>query len=605
MANKQEIKDLIALSLTEKRTSINKSEFSFIDQGLQSGNGLQKLLKDFCTLSDWAETLLGDPDLLASIQKNYDLPNATSQDIVDGINQLTKDLKIPRYYMSNEAAQKTILVFFVHDEIQRYLNDPKNKDLEQKIDKGESAQEKAWKDFAILNEIVFRRYRQKEENLQLVQEKLTSKAEGLQEKPIIDEATKFYNGFLSKKLQGKNGLIEDFFNPEEVYKQCLIDKNGTKQVRVSPTEYKALTTEPSQDQDTKTAQEQSLDQILMQLEEVPVIALFKSKVEKGISERMSILQKEDPGTITKISKATLQTAVDFYQSTVAEQHYGTDWSEDIKKKIEDEYPEDSTQHNLLGALERIMRNAPHKKGRIRSIPYYTKAELTNKQQQAYTDAHSYFKAEVSSLKTAIDENNIEKSIEKIKNLEFMTKKLDSIEMLHKKIATEESTEQLVNIQEVLSAAGLGKAPDLDSILKNMQTIKSQRTYNACLETLQSLKQTITNDGITNEVRLLTGALEKHIEAAEKKQESWFSRLINWFSSNRSKAPSIETAKKRSRFTIAALSTYKESKISEELGKIKQHIKKSNDRAVQQSTTTPKPAPATHKKSTPLKSRTQR
>ncbi len=615
-------------SSKEKRQSISEKDTQ-IGENLQAGNGLQKFLADTEILESWCDTMLGDQNIQNAITNNLDTVNTQekegstsnldtdkSEEIKKALDhiagQLYKELgMIQKRTLTQDRITKILKTLFVHDAIQNI----RDKKLDQKPTAEEVAEAEAsplkaaWYDFNnVLNPIVFRRYRMNADNLKAITSQLKMPDSLSDDRGL---AKKLFEKLNPEKPEGSKkppGIIENFFNEEKAAQQCSIDgkfiSEPSESTKTTASGQESVVSgnnsEPvSNPSELKPLNEQT---VLNQLNEAPVIALFKTTVEEGwiakyVEEKLHTDSNPiEQGTREKKTWATMfkekgitmlqgaENVASLIKSATGTQQYGNDWKETLIKKIKENKNLSSKEIGAqIAALIRIMDSAPNT-SLIGSKKFYTVDELTSKQIQALENAQTYLSQQLDALDTKLNENHIEACSSIIESMVSVAEKIDQTtqamgENMYQNYCAWQTL--FPNDSSSTEASEINK--EIEKFLTELESIKSQRTYNGCLETLKTLKSTITADPTAKQAvqaKVLAAALSKQITQAEKKGP--LQKLLDWLKqlfspTQKLTAETLLEAGPRTR--LSREGTHKESKIVEDLETISKQLDSTQSHAL--------------------------
>ena len=567
----EEAEKLVA---NEKRNPIPPGKMYYVQGGLKAGDGFVKLKADCQTLKDWSDKILEDRDIEQQAKTILGLDS--EQSIKDTITSYAETIFNKRPIGSGINNQKEIAniiqVMLVHNAIQLDRAEQKaaeEKDATQAIGKKEqvhmegkepvSTNEKdnedllnAKKDFELLNTVVFRRYRIKPANQKFIPRLAQAAGDG---KEVIES------------------MLKGFFNPSEAVKQCQIEKeDGQKTLRTTP---EAIT------QLYKTTNALTAAETLQQLNEASVIALFIKNVERNW--RTDFVEERLPQTKNRSLLAAATTLVrgverglGFIKKVTNLQQYGNNWQhrliQEIKQNKSLTSPEKGSQ---IAALICVMRDAPNT-SKIGTTKYYTHDELVSKQIQALENAQTYLEQQLAALDTELDNNNSTACASIIDSMVSVAEKIDqTTKTIGEEMYQNYSKWQTLFPKDSPSTEANKVNKVIEELLIDIEPIKSQRTYNSCLKTLQNLKKTVTSDPTPKQAvhaKILAIALRKQIAQAEKKGVlrkflDWLKQLIG--QKTVLTAETLLEAEPRGR--ISPKGTHKESKMNTHFETIQDHL----------------------------------
>lgn len=549
----EKAKELVA---NEKRNPIPPGKMYYVQGELKAGDGFVKLKDDCQTLKDWSDKILEDKDIEQQAKTLLKLDS--KQSIKDTITSYAKtifnNLPFGSGIKNQEKIANIIQVMLVHNAIQLDRAEQKaaeEKDATQAIGKKEqvhmeakepvSTNEKdnedllnAKKDFELLNTVVFRRYRMKPANQNFIPSLVQAAGDG---KEVIES------------------MLKGFFNPSEAVKQCQIEKDGEKTLRTTP---EAIT------QLYKTANALTAAETLQQLNEASVIALFKKTVEKGwiadyVEEKWPSL-----GAGTTLLRG-LESGAGFIKSMTNLQQYGNNWQsrliQEIKKNDNLTSQEKGSQ---IAALIRVMKDTPNT-SKIGTTKYYTHDDLVNKQIQALENAQAYLEQQLGALDTELDNNNSTAYFSIIENMISIAEKIDqTTQVMGENMYQNYSEWQKLFPNDSPDTETNAAKEEIQQLLTDLKDIKSQRTYNHCLETLKTLNNLVHSASSPKQAihaKIITKVLRKQIAQAEKK--GILRKFLDWLKQLVAKktaltAETLLEAEPRSRWSTK--STHREQNI---------------------------------------------
>ncbi len=612
----------------ETHLQISKED-SHIGSDLKAGKGLQKFLADCESLNDWCDIMLSDKNIQKAITNNLDTVNTQkkedstrspdpdkSEEIKKAINDIGEQLYIglnmlQKRFLTQDQITKILKTLFVHDAIQNI----REKKLDQTPTAQQVAQEedtslkKAWYAFNnVLNPIVFRRYRMNTKNLKAITSHLTMP-------------------------DSLSSIIEDFFNQEKAALECSI--NGefiSKPLAESTEEVLGASEEPRKEPLDKnvsndviatyyTSDLDSSDKqtVLDQLNEASVIALLNTAIVVKLSAKDE--EKQHPSTrigqdtqqkkqrrkkvITKMYKVLKKLQCSTKKEATVTQHnhkrgqmlseqLQEDNSEELKKELIQKVeantslskPEKEAQKN---ALTRIMGRDKNV-CRIKNSEFFTGEQVTEMQQQALKNAQTYLEQRLYALNGELSKRNNTACASIIDSMVSVAEKIDQTtktigKEMHQNVSTWQKT-LFPQDSSSTEANGMNNEinNEINKLLIDIESIASQRTYNSCLETLKTLKSTITADPTAKQVvqaKVLAAALSKQIAQAEKKGP--FRQFLDclWKLLKITQKLTLETlgdSKQRDRWSPKR-TTHKESRIVEHLKTISEQLDSTQSHAL--------------------------
>ena len=505
----EEAEELVA---NEKRDPIPPGKMYYVQGELKAGDGFVKLKADCQTLKDWSDKILEDKDIeqQAKTLLGLDREQSIKDTITSYAETIFNNRPIGSGINNQEEIANIIQVILVHNAIQLDRAEQKTaeeKDATQAIGKKEQAHMEAKepvstnekdnenllnakKDFELLNTVVFRRYRMKPANQKFIPRLVQAAGDG---KEVIES------------------MLKGFFNPSEAFKQCQIEKeNRQKTLRTTPEEITQL---------YKTANTLTAEETLQQLNEASVIALFKKTVEKGwiadyVEEKWPSL-----GAGTTLLRG-LESGAGFIKSMTNLQQYGNDWQsrliQEIKKNDNLTSQEKGSQ---IAALIRVMKDTPNT-SKIGTTKYYTHDELVSKQIQALENAQACLEQQLGALDTKLDNNNSTACASIIDSMVRVAEKIDqTTQVMGENMYQNYSEWQKLFPNDSPDTETNAAKEEIQQLLTDLKDIKSQRTYNHCLETLKTLNNLVHSASSPKQAihaKIITKVLRKQIAQAEKK-----------------------------------------------------------------------------------------